>query len=154
MIPPPRLSKWRLASGATVASPGLGKREALGRYQGSAHGLLWSFFNLPFMLTVYSLVFSEVFQARWSAGSKSKTEFALVMFMISIFFYLTSALPERYRHILYLNPLTPVIEMNRDVLYWGKLPDFAVLALYWLTTGAIAGLGWHEKIGKGFADVL
>lgn len=246
------------------------KREVLGRYRGSALGLLWSFFNPLFMLTVYTFVFSEVFKARWSAGSESKTEFALVLFaglmvfnlfaecisrapglilsnpnyvkkvlfpleilpivsllsaayhmlislavwlvayvifsdlphatvlllpliilpfalfimglswalaslgvflrdvsqfigvlvttlmFLSPIFYPASALPEAYRHILYLNPLSPVIEMARDVLYWGKLPDFLVLGLYWLATGAIAWLGfaWFQKTRKGFADVL
>ncbi|RLM40515.1 ABC transporter permease, partial [Haloarcula sp. Atlit-47R] len=54
------------------------KREVLGRYRGSTLGLLWSFFNPLLMLVVYTFVFSEVFKARWSAGSESKTEFALV----------------------------------------------------------------------------
>lgn len=37
------------------------KREVLGRYRGSALGILWSFFNLVFMLSVYTFVFSVVF---------------------------------------------------------------------------------------------
>lgn len=246
------------------------KREVLGRYRGSVFGLLWSFFNPLFMLTVYTFVFSEVFKARWNAGSESKTEFALVLFagllvfnlfaecinrapgyilsnpnyvkkvvfplevlpfvgllsavyhmlislgvwlvaylllvglphatvsllplvilpfalfimglswalaslgvflrdvsqfigvvvttlmFLSPIFYPASALPETYRHILYLNPITPVIEMTRDVLYWGKPPDFTMLGLYWLTTGVIAWLGfaWFQKTRKGFADVI
>ncbi len=56
------------------------KREVLGRYRGSALGLLWSFFNPVFMLVVYTFVFSVVFKARWSSGSDSKAEFALVLF--------------------------------------------------------------------------
>ncbi len=246
------------------------KREVLGRYRGSAFGLLWSFFNPLFMLAVYTFVFSEVFKARWNAASDSKTEFALVLFaglivfnlfaecinrapglvlanpnyvkkvvfpleilpfvgllsalyhalislgvwvvayavffgvphasalllplvlvplalfimglswglaslgvflrdvsqimgvvttvlmFLSPIFYPASALPEAYRHLLYLNPLTPVIEMTRDLLYWGKLPEWLDLSLYWLATGAIAWLGfaWFQKTRKGFADVL
>lgn len=246
------------------------KREVQGRYRGSALGLLWSFFNPLFMLAVYTFVFSEVFNARWSAGSESRTEFALVLFaglivfnlfaecinrapslilsnpnyvkkvvfpleilpfvgllsalyhalislgvwlaayfilfggahvtvlllplvilpfslfimglswalaslgvflrdvsqligvvvttlmFLSPIFFPASALPESYRNILYLNPLTPVVEMTREVLYWGKLPDFTMLSIYWLTTGVIAWLGfaWFQKTRKGFADVL
>lgn len=59
---------------------GLIKREVVGRYRGSAFGLLWSFFNPVFMLLVYTFVFSVVFKARWPGGSESKTEFALVLF--------------------------------------------------------------------------
>ncbi|GHU36348.1 transport permease protein [Betaproteobacteria bacterium] len=58
----------------------MSKREVLGRYRGSVMGLLWSFFNPLFMLMVYTFVFSVVFKARWSVGSESKTEFALVLF--------------------------------------------------------------------------
>lgn len=246
------------------------KREVLGRYRGSALGLLWSFFNPLFMLTVYTFVFSVVFKARWGAGSGSKTEFALVLFaglivfnlfaecvnrapglilansnyvkkvvfpleilpfvgllsaayhalislgvwlaaylvlfglphitalllplvilpfalfilglgwilaslgvflrdvsqfiglvttslmFLSPIFYPASALPESYRHLLYMNPLTPVIEMTRDLLYWGKTPAPGVVAAYWLATGVIAWLGfaWFQKTRKGFADVL
>lgn len=246
------------------------KREVLGRYRGSALGLLWSFFNPLFMLVVYTFVFSEVFKARWNAGSESKTEFALVLFaglivfnlfaecitrapglilsnpnyvkkvvfpleilpfvgllsalyhtlislgvwlvvylalfgvphgtvlllplvvlpfclfilglswalaslgvflrdvsqfigvvitvlmFLSPIFYPTSALPAPYRDWLYLNPLTPVIEMVRGILYWGKAPDFSLMLLYWLATGLIAwvGFAWFQKTRKGFADVL
>lgn len=56
------------------------KREVIGRYRGSVMGILWSFFNPVLMLAVYTFVFSVVFKARWSVGSESKTEFALVLF--------------------------------------------------------------------------
>lgn len=80
---------------------------------------------------------------------------SVLMFMSPIF-YPVSALPENYRYLLYLNPLTPVIEMTRDVLYWGKMPDFQLLGIYWLATAFIAWLGfaWFQKTRKGFADVL
>lgn len=246
------------------------KREVLGRYRGSALGLLWSFFNPLFMLTVYTFVFSEVFKARWSAGSESKTEFALVLFaglmvfnlfaecinrapglilsnvnyvkkvvfpleilpfvgllsalfhgaislcvwllaylvffgiphltalylplivfpfvlfimglswalaslgvylrdvsqfivvfttvltFLSPIFYPATALPEVYRNLLYLNPLMPVIEQTRAVLYFGDAPDFSMLAVYWVASFAIAWLGfaWFQKTRQGFADVL
>lgn len=248
----------------------LAKREVLGRYRGSALGLLWSFFTPLFMLAVYTFVFSEVFKARWSSGGESKTEFALLLFaglivfnlfaecvnrspglilsntnyvkkvifpleilpfvvlvsaayhmllslavwlvayviffgvphatilllplvilpfllfimglswafaslgvflrdvsqligvvvtilmFLSPIFYPASALSEAYRHIIYLNPLTPVIEMTRDILYWGKVPDFYMLTLYLLISSAIACLGfvWFQKTRKAFADVL
>lgn len=57
------------------------KREVVGRYKGSILGLAWSFFNPLIMLAVYTVVFSTVFQAKWSVGSDSKTEFALVLFI-------------------------------------------------------------------------
>lgn len=78
-----------------------------------------------------------------------------VMFLSPIF-YPATALPENYRYLLYMNPLTPVIEQARDVLYWGKTPDFAMLGIYLMVTSMIAWLGfaWFQKTRKGFADVL
>ncbi|MDH1683282.1 ABC transporter permease [Pseudomonas chengduensis] len=66
------------------------KREVMGRYRGSAMGLLWSFFNPVFMLIVYTFVFSVVFKARWIGGSDSKVEFALVLFTGLLVFNLFS----------------------------------------------------------------
>jgi lipopolysaccharide transport system permease protein len=246
------------------------KREVLGRYRGSIMGILWSFFNPLLMLSVYTIVFSVVFQARWGVGNGSKTEFAVVLFagllMFNLFaecinrspslilsnvnyvkkvvfpleilptvtllsamfhalislgvwflayglffsiphatvlllplivlpfvmfimglswvlaslgvylrdvsqiigvitsvlmfmspiFYPVTAFPEDFRYLLYLNPLTPVIEMTRDVLYWGRTPDFQLLGTFWLATFLIAWIGfaWFQKTRKGFADVL
>ena len=58
------------------------RREVVGRYKGSAIGLLWSFLNPVLMLTVYTFVFSVVFKARWGVGGdESKTQFAVVLFV-------------------------------------------------------------------------
>ena len=59
------------------------KREVVGRYQGSAMGLAWSFLNPVFMLVVYTFVFSEIFKSRWGGigGDDSKTQFAVVLFV-------------------------------------------------------------------------
>ena len=58
------------------------KREVVGRYKGSALGLVWSFFNPVFMLAVYTFVFSVVFKARWGVGGEeSKTQVAVVLFV-------------------------------------------------------------------------
>lgn len=246
------------------------QREVIGRYRGSVFGILWSFFNPVFMLLVYTFVFSVVFKARWSGGSDSKTEFALVLFaglivfnlfaecfnrapslilanvnyvkkvvfpleilpwvslgsalfhslislgvwltayliffgvphitillmplvilpllllimgftwglaslgvylrdvaqligmattvlmFLSPIFYPITALPEKYQHLLLLNPLTPAIEYARDVLFWGKLPDMTILLVYLVGATFIAWLGfaWFQKTRKGFADVL
>jgi lipopolysaccharide transport system permease protein len=57
------------------------KRDVVGRYRGSAMGVLWSFFHPVLMLGVYTFVFSGVFKARWTAGpSESHVQFAVVLF--------------------------------------------------------------------------
>lgn len=58
------------------------KREVVGRYKGSAMGLLWSFFNPILMLVMYTFVFSVVFKARWGVGSEEKkAQFAVILFV-------------------------------------------------------------------------
>lgn len=66
------------------------KRDVIGRYRGSFMGILWSVLNPIFMLAVYTFVFSVVFQARWHAGSDSKTQFALMLFAGLLVFNLFS----------------------------------------------------------------
>lgn len=57
------------------------KRDVIGRYRGSAMGLLWSFLHPLFMLTVYTFVFSVVFKSRWTVGGEeTRTQFATVLF--------------------------------------------------------------------------
>lgn len=246
------------------------KREVLGRYRGSAFGLLWSFFNPLLMLAVYTFVFSEIFKARWGGGGGSKGEFALALFVglmvfnvfaecinraptiilsnpnyvkkivypleilpfinllaalyhglislgiwlgaylllmgvphatvlylplvilplcllimgfswilaslglflrdisqvigvvttalmfMSAIFYPLASLPVVYRKLFDLNPLAAVIEQTRDILLWGKSPDFVLLGIWWIAAFFIAWLGfvWFQKTRIGFADVL
>lgn len=79
----------------------------------------------------------------------------VLMFLTPIF-YPASSLPLAYQPLMFLNPLTPPVEMARDLLYWGKLPDLMLLALY--VAGslvcAVMGFAWFQKTRKGFADVL
>ncbi|MBS7808224.1 ABC transporter permease [Variovorax sp. PCZ-1] len=78
-----------------------------------------------------------------------------LMFLSPIFFPL-KAIPATYRYLFYANPLTPIIEISRDVLYWGKIPDALTLGIAWITSAVICWLGfaWFQKTRKGFADVL
>lgn len=81
----------------------LTKREVIGRYRGSVMGILWSFFNPVFMLAVYTFIFSVVFKARWSGGSDSKTEFALILFAGMIVFSLFSECVSRAPSLILSN---------------------------------------------------
>jgi lipopolysaccharide transport system permease protein len=72
------LSQWR--NRQLIAQ--MTKREVVGRYRGSLLGLAWSFFNTVLMLSVYTIVFSEVFKARWGAGGgNDKASFAVFLFV-------------------------------------------------------------------------
>jgi lipopolysaccharide transport system permease protein len=82
--------------------------------------------------------------------------FTTVLLFVSPIFYPASALPEKYRGLLDLNPLTFLIEQAREVMVWDRLPDFVGLAVYTLGALVIAlvGLAWFQKTRRGFADVL
>lgn len=245
-------------------------RDVAGRYKGSILGLLWSFLNPVFMLSVYTFFLSVVLKARWVGGSGSKAEFALVLFsglmsfnlfsecvnsapnlvtgnvnyvkkvlfplemlpvvslgsaifhmIISItawlifyiilfgcppitivflplvllplffftlgtswflaslgvylrdvtqivgvimsalmfltpIFYPLESLPELFRPIVKISPLTFVVEFSRNVMIWGKYLDWGEWAIYLFASVLMAWLGfvWFQKTRKGFADVL
>ena len=80
----------------------------------------------------------------------------MVLLFMSPVFYPVDSLPEAYRYVFYLNPLTFIIEQFRQVLLWGNAPDWRGLSLY-LAFGlacAWAGLYWFQKTRHGFADVV
>ncbi len=82
---------------------------------------------------------------------------ALTMLMfLSPIFYPASALPSPYNTLLFLNPLTIVVEQARDVMFWGILPNTKTMIIYWLGSLIFCWLGylWFQKTRKAFADVL
>jgi lipopolysaccharide transport system permease protein len=82
--------------------------------------------------------------------------FTTVLMFLSPVFYPVSNLPEKYQVFLYANPLTFIIEQARDVLLWGKLPNWQGLGIAVSVSLLVAWLGfaWFQKTRRGFADVL
>lgn len=78
------------------------------------------------------------------------------LLFLSPIFYPISALPPALQSVIYLNPLALIIEQCRDVLLWGKLPNFTALAVYFIVALVVAVIGftWFQKSRRGFADVL
>jgi lipopolysaccharide transport system permease protein len=112
---------------------------------------------LPLLLFIMGITWALAALGVYLRDVSQLTGMATTTLMfISPIFYPASALPEKYREILYLNPITPAIEMVRDVLYWGKAPNIIVLTVYTITAAILAWLGfaWFQKTRKGFADVL
>ena len=77
------------------------KREIETRYRGSWLGLLWSCINPLIMLSVYTIVFSKIFNAKWgnlgNSNNESPTVFAINLFagliVFNIFAECVSASP-------------------------------------------------------------
>ena len=121
------------------------KRDVVGRYRGSVMGILWSFFNPVFMLTIYTFVFSVVFKAKWSAGSESKSEFAMVLFAGLIVFNLFSETVNRAPSLILSNAnyvkkvvfpleILPVISILSSCFH--ALVSIGVLILFRLIVGS------------------
>lgn len=79
-----------------------------------------------------------------------------VALFLSPVFYPVTALPEKYRVVFLMNPLTFIIEQSREVMIWGRLPDWSGLVLYIAASLAVASIGFwtFQKMRRGFADVL
>lgn len=78
------------------------------------------------------------------------------------FLFLSSALmpvdsvDARYRWVFLANPLTFIIDQARDVMLWGRFPDWQGLAIYLAIATVVmyAGRAWFRATQRGFADVL
>ena len=70
--------------------------------------------------------------------------------------YPMSALPAVAQKYMYLNPLSFPVEQIRDIVIWGKSPNWSGQIIYLVISILIliAGNTWFNKTKKGFADVL
>ena len=83
----------------------LSEREIKGRYRGSILGLSWSFVQPLTMLAVYTLVFSQVFKARWGTGDDlGQLAFAVNLFAGLIVFNLFAECMNRAPVLVLANP--------------------------------------------------
>ncbi len=82
--------------------------------------------------------------------------FTGVLMFVSPVFYPVSSLPLQYQSWMLINPLTPIIEITRDVLFFGKMPDPLLIAVYIVGSFCLSWLGFalFQKVRRGFADVL
>lgn len=73
--------------------------------------------------------------------------------------YSDEMIPEKYKALFNLNPMTPVIKLYRDILYYGKTPELSTLKyLIWaLGMGLVVlVIGWliFSRLKRRFAEEL
>jgi lipopolysaccharide transport system permease protein len=126
------------------------------------HSLSWTVLLFP--LVILPLILADL-GVTWFLSSlgvyirdigQLTNVFTVMLMYVSAVFYPLSALPESYQNLLKLNPLVLVITESRNVLIYGKTPDWVSLGTA-LVVGffiATAGFWWFQKTRKGFADVI
>ena len=82
--------------------------------------------------------------------------FVQMLFFMTPIFYKTERVPESFRFILYINPLTHSIEDVRNALMWGKPPEWIWLGAATLGSLLLAQFGYafFMKSKRAFADVV
>jgi lipopolysaccharide transport system permease protein len=79
----------------------------------------------------------------------------ITMFLTPIFFPIESV-PPRFQTLIWLNPLTFIVQQVRGVVIFGQWPNFLGLMIY--TVASLASLAlafWlFQRLRNGFADVL
>jgi lipopolysaccharide transport system permease protein len=122
----------------------------------------WQMLLLPFVLAPLVLLVMGLSWVLASLGVYLRDVGQLIGVLITMLMFLTpifypaSSLPATYQTLFLLNPLTVPIEMTRELMYWGKLPNLILLTQYSLGAlgFALLGFAWFQKTRKGFADVI
>lgn len=130
---------------------------------GLAYGIFsWYIVLLPVVLAPLVMLTIASTWVVSSLGAYLRDIGQAVPVVVTGMFFLSSAIipvesvPEQYRFVFHLNPLTFFIDQARNVALWQVLPDWQGLAAY-----AVCGLaamyvayGWFRLTSRGFADVL
>lgn len=127
-----------------------------------AHAVKWTVIFLPVILLPYLvlllgtvLLISALGVYLRDLGQVMGVIITLMLFLTPVFYPVT-AVPERFRTYIYLNPLTFIVEQTREVALFGHLPNWNVLVIYTLCSVAFCwfGLFVFQRARGGFADVL
>lgn len=77
-------------------------------------------------------------------------------FWLTPIVYVIGMIPERFRFILYFNPMTGVVQAYQSILVFGKTPDFQLLAYPLLFTLIMAALAarLYSQASEDMVDAL
>jgi lipopolysaccharide transport system permease protein len=122
----------------------------------------WTIIFLPLILVplfFFSLglawFFSSIGVYFRDIGQALNIAVSALMFLTPIF-YPVSSIPKGFEVFYHINIIAYVVEDLRNILIFGKLPNWQWLG-YGTTIGLVfmvAGFIWFQKTRKGFADIL
>jgi lipopolysaccharide transport system permease protein len=128
-------------------------------WQGS---LPWTAIFLPLVLLPYLLLIAGLVWTLAAFGVYLRDlgqimgiVSSLLMFLAPVF-YSVESVAEPMRSLLFLNPITFILEQVRAAIIWGTGLNWFGLVIYFIAAYCIAGIGFYcfQKTRKGFADVL
>lgn len=127
------------------------------------YGVGWTFqLTLALPLLVVLVAVSVGIGMLLAAVTVTYRDFThITPFLVQMWMYVTpvvypmGVVPERWRWLLYLNPMTGVVEGFRSALL-GKPPDLAALAssVAWAVVLLIAAVAYFERVERRFADII
>ena len=79
----------------------------------------------------------------------------MLMFLSPVF-YPADMVPEQFRTVLGINPLTSILDNFRRVLLWNEYPNWTLWGIWTAVTLLLALLGylWFMKTKDGFTDIM
>ena len=68
--------------------------------------------------------------------------------------YTVDMFPPKFQWILYLNPMTHLVDSYRDIFYYKTMPDVSSLVFIAIFALLVLGIGYiiFRKLEKGFAE--
>lgn len=122
----------------------------------------FTIFLLPAVLIPYSLFALGITYFMSSLGvflrdlKHITPPLSTAMLFLSSVFYDPSRLPSTIQWVISLNPVTPAVNMMRDVVFWGRPPGLWVYLIYLIISLLVATSGylWFIRTKKAFADVV
>ena len=123
-------------------------------------GISWHLLLLPVFAIIQFFLCLGIVMALSAINIYIKDVEYIVTFIVNMLFYATPILypatlfPENIRWILYINPLTELVEAYRDIFMYHQLPSLLPFAYLVGITAFIffIGLLIFRKLEKGFAE--
>lgn len=123
-------------------------------------GISWHLILLPFIAIIQFVLTLGIVFALSAINVYIKDTEYLIAFVLNMLFYATPILyestlfPESIRFILYLNPMTQVVEAYRNIFLYHQLPDLGGFIYLVIISFIFLGVGIliFRKLEKGFAE--
>lgn len=123
-------------------------------------GLSWHILFLPIFAIIQYFITLGLVLALCAINIYIKDTEYIVQFVINMLFYATPILysatlfPEKIRWVLYLNPISHLVDAYRDIFLYQQIPEFTGLIYLVVITIFIffIGLAIFRKLEKGFAE--